>query len=66
MSIKDDAPQQVSRTDVRYVLWLGHVDHLLRTRFGLRLNDVTAYDWAAAFDQGQDPTVAAALGVMAR
>ncbi|WP_157186639.1 hypothetical protein [Nocardia jiangxiensis] len=49
-----------------YSAWLSQVDYLLRTRFGLKLNEITAYDWHSAFDQGMTPAVAAALGVMAR
>ncbi len=49
-----------------YRHWLAEVDYLLRTRFGLKLNEVTAYDWHAAFDQGYAPNLAAAYGAMAR
>lgn len=49
-----------------YTAWLSQVDYLLRSRFGMKLNEVTAYDWHSAFDQGMTPAVAAALGVMAR
>ena len=66
MSTKDVASLQLSvGTNREFAAWLGHVDYLLRTRFGLHLSD-TSYDYRDAFDMGQTPAVAAALGVMAR
>lgn len=66
MSTKDAAPQQISLgADRAYAVWLGHIDHLLRTRFGLKFDAIT-YDWRADYDRGLTPVTAAAMAVMSR
>ncbi|MFF2551787.1 hypothetical protein ACFVUS_12355 [Nocardia sp. NPDC058058] len=66
MSTKDAAPQPIPLgADREYTAWLGQIDHLLRTRFGLKFDAIT-YDWRTDYDRGQSPVTAAAMAVMSR